>query len=110
MATRTEKGALTDPDPATWNFPRPGHRPDGVFILTGASEAEIADTISLRLAPVRGNGWRILHEELGRVRVTYTAAHDGSRQTIETPVRARFSQSATDVAASRDNAVLEAVV
>lgn len=57
MAARTAKGKLTDPDPATWNFPRPGHRPDGVFILTGASEAEIADTVSLRLAPVRGNGW-----------------------------------------------------
>ena len=31
--------------------------------------------------------------DLGRVRVTYTAPQDGSRQTIETPVRARFSQS-----------------
>ena len=29
--------------------------------------------------------------ELGRVRVSYTAAQDGARQTIETPVRARFS-------------------
>jgi Dyp-type peroxidase family len=76
MAARTEKGALTDPDPATWNFPRPGHRPDGVFILTGASEAEIADTVSLRLAPVRGNGWRILHEELGRVRPDPVKGHE----------------------------------
>ena len=25
-------------------------------------------------------------EDLGRIRVTYTSAHDGSRQTIETPV------------------------
>ena len=31
--------------------------------------------------------------ELGRVRVSYTAAQDGARQTIETPVRARFSTS-----------------
>lgn len=76
MAARTGKGALTDPDPATWNFPRPGHRPDGVFILTGASEAEIADTVSLRLAPVRGNGWRILHEELGRVRPDPVKGHE----------------------------------
>jgi Ca-activated chloride channel family protein len=48
--------------------------------------------------------------DLGRVRVTYTAPQDGSRQTIETPVRARFSQSTTEIAASRDNAVIESVV
>jgi Ca-activated chloride channel family protein len=48
--------------------------------------------------------------DLGRVRVTYTAPQDGSRQTIETPVHARFSQSATEIAASRDNAVIESVV
>jgi Ca-activated chloride channel family protein len=48
--------------------------------------------------------------DLGRVRVTYSAAQDGSRQTIETPVRARFSQSATEIAASRDNTVIESVV
>jgi Ca-activated chloride channel homolog len=48
--------------------------------------------------------------DLGRVRVTYTAAQDGSRQTIETLVRARFSQSTTEIAASRDNTVIESVV
>ena len=48
--------------------------------------------------------------DLGRVRVTYTAPQDGSRQTLEAPVRARFSESKTEVAASRDNAVIEAVV
>jgi len=48
--------------------------------------------------------------DLGRVRVTYTAPQDGSRQTIETPVRARFSQSTTEIAASRDNTVIESVV
>jgi Ca-activated chloride channel family protein len=48
--------------------------------------------------------------DIGRVRVTYTAPQDGSRQTIETPVRARFSQSTTEIAASRDNAVIESVV
>jgi Ca-activated chloride channel homolog len=48
--------------------------------------------------------------DLGRVRVTYTAAQDGARQTIETPVRARFSQSTTEIAASRDNTVFESVV
>ena len=48
--------------------------------------------------------------ELGRVRVSYTAAQDGARQTIETRVQARFSTSDTEVAASRDNAVIESVV
>ena len=48
--------------------------------------------------------------DLGRVRVSYTAAQDGARQTIESPVRARFSESQTEVAASRNNAVIESVV
>ena len=48
--------------------------------------------------------------DLGRVRVTYTAPQDGSLQTVETPVRARFSESTVEVAAGRDNTVLEAVV
>jgi len=49
-------------------------------------------------------------EELGRVRVSYTAAQDGGRQTVETTVRGRFSKSPSEIAASRDNRVIEAVV
>jgi Ca-activated chloride channel family protein len=48
--------------------------------------------------------------DLGRVRVSYTAAQGGARQTVESPVRARFSLSQADVAAGRDNAVIESVV
>jgi Ca-activated chloride channel homolog len=49
--------------------------------------------------------------DIGRVRVTYTArAGRRARQTIETPVRARFSESGAEIAASRDNAVIESVV
>jgi Ca-activated chloride channel family protein len=48
--------------------------------------------------------------DLGSVRVSYTAAQDGERQTLDAPVRARFSASTTEIAASRDNAVTEAVV
>ena len=48
--------------------------------------------------------------DLGRVRVSYTAAQDGARATIETAVRGRFSASDADVVASRDNAVIESVV
>lgn len=74
MASRT--ATLSDPPPYTWRILRPNRRPDGVFILTGASEAEIADTISLRLAPVPANGWRILHEEAGRVRPQPVKGHE----------------------------------
>jgi Ca-activated chloride channel family protein len=48
-------------------------------------------------------------EDLGLVRVSYTSP-DGARQTVESPVRASFSTSDADVAASRDNAVAEAVI
>jgi Ca-activated chloride channel family protein len=48
--------------------------------------------------------------KLGRVAVAYTAPQDGSRQTLEAPIHGRFSTSETEIAASRDNAVLESVV
>jgi len=48
--------------------------------------------------------------DLGTVRVTYTSAQDGTQQSIESPVQARFSSSDTDVASSRNLAVLESVV
>jgi Ca-activated chloride channel family protein len=48
--------------------------------------------------------------ELGHVHVSYTVAQDGGRQTLDAPIRARFSASTTEIAASRDNAVVEAVV
>jgi Ca-activated chloride channel family protein len=48
--------------------------------------------------------------DLGRVAVAYTAPQDGSRRTLEAPITASFSASDTEVAASRDNTVLEAVV
>jgi Ca-activated chloride channel family protein len=48
--------------------------------------------------------------DLGHVRVSYAGADSGERQTIETPIRARFSESTTEIAASRDNAVIESVV
>ena len=74
MAGRTDR--LADPPAHTWRILRPDRRPDGVFLLTGASEAEIADTISLRLAPVPGNGWALLHEEAGRVRPAPVRGHE----------------------------------
>ncbi len=46
--------------------------------------------------------------DLGRVRVSYTT--DGARQTVESPVRARFSKTESEIAASRNNTVIESVV
>jgi Ca-activated chloride channel family protein len=48
--------------------------------------------------------------DLGRVRVSYSTQQDSARQTIETPIHGRFSNSTDVVAASRDNTVIESVV
>jgi len=48
--------------------------------------------------------------DLGKVRVTYTSSQDGAQQALESPVQARFSTVDSEVSASRDVAVLEAVV
>ena len=76
MAGRTKKGVLTDPPPEHWRILRPDGRLDGVFIVTGASDAEIANVIALELAPVPGNGWHVIHEELGRVRPDPAKGHE----------------------------------
>jgi Dyp-type peroxidase family len=76
MAARTEKGKLSDPPARMWRILHPNHHLHGVFIVTGASEAEIADTIAERLAPVPGNGWHILHTEVGRVRPDPVRGHE----------------------------------
>lgn len=76
MAGRTQHGKLTDPPPATWRILRPDGQLDGVFIVTGFSAAEIANTIALELAPVPGNGWHIVHEEHGKVRPSPVNGHE----------------------------------
>lgn len=67
---------LQDPPAATWKVLRPSDRLHGVFILTGASHAEVVDTISLRLAPPAGNGWSRRHEEVGQVRPDPVKGHE----------------------------------
>jgi Dyp-type peroxidase family len=76
MAKRTEAGKLADPPAHQWQILRPTPRLHGVFILTGASQAEIANTIALRLSPVPGAGWHIVHEELGKVRPDPVKGHE----------------------------------
>jgi Dyp-type peroxidase family len=76
MAGRTASGALTDPPPEDWPILGPNQPVDGVFVVTGASQAEIANTVALELAPVPGNGWRIVHEEHGHVRPDPVKGHE----------------------------------
>ena len=76
MAKRTDKGLLTDPPPAGWPILGPNCPVDGVFLVTGATPAEIANTIALQLAPVPGNGWVLEHEQHGQVRPDPVAGHE----------------------------------
>jgi Ca-activated chloride channel homolog len=48
--------------------------------------------------------------DLGRVHVSYTVPATGARETIDAPIRGRFSASAEDVKAARDQTVTVAVV
>jgi len=48
--------------------------------------------------------------DLGRVQVSYTVPETGARETIDAPIRGRFSASAEDVKAARDQTVTVAVV
>ncbi|MFP3646534.1 Dyp-type peroxidase [Paraburkholderia sp. SIMBA_054] len=67
---------LDDPPALTWNVLRPSHDLHGVFIVTGASHAEVVDVISQRLAPADDNGWKLLHTEVGQVRPEPFRGHE----------------------------------
>lgn len=70
------RAKLSDPDPNTWKILQPSQKLHGVFIVTGASHAEVVDVISLRLVPAADNGWKKLHEEVGQVRPTPVRGHE----------------------------------
>ncbi len=74
MANRTNE--IGDPNPKTWTILKPEVAVHGVFIVTGASRAEIANLVSSRLAPVPGHGWVSLHEEVGSVRPEPVKGHE----------------------------------
>lgn len=67
---------LQDPPASDWKILKPNPGLHGVFVLTGASHAEVVDIISLRLAPAAGNGWKRLHEEVGQVRPDPVKGHE----------------------------------
>jgi Ca-activated chloride channel homolog len=48
--------------------------------------------------------------DLGRIHVSYTVPETGARETIDAPIRGRFSASADEVKAARDQTVTVAVV
>jgi Dyp-type peroxidase family len=104
MAARTTKGILTDPPPAGWLILGPGKPVDGVFLVTGATDAEIANIVALQLAPVPGNGWKVVREELGVVRPDPAKGHEhfGYADGVSQPgVRGRI---ADDTALTPSNA------
>lgn len=74
MAAR--QAVLNDPDPTRWRSVGPQHPADGVFVLTGASRAEIDDTIALHLAPPDEHGWSVVREEAGSVRPDPVHGHE----------------------------------
>jgi Ca-activated chloride channel family protein len=49
-------------------------------------------------------------QEVGVVRIAYTAPDSGARQTLEAPIRARFGASEADVAANTDKTVMTSVI
>jgi Dyp-type peroxidase family len=67
---------LGDPDPATWSVLGPKQPVHGVFVVTGATEDEVNDTIALRLAPTNANGWTVVHVESGVVRPEPVRGHE----------------------------------
>ncbi|GAB2595396.1 Dyp-type peroxidase [Microlunatus antarcticus] len=74
MAAR--QAVLDDPDPTHWRSVGPERHADGVFVLAGASRAEIDDTIALHLAPAGANGWTVVREEAGVVRPDPVHGHE----------------------------------
>jgi Dyp-type peroxidase family len=74
MASR--HATLLDPPASGWTTLKPDPQLHGVFILTGASHAEVVDVISLRLVPAVQNGWRKLAEEAGQVRPDPVKGHE----------------------------------
>lgn len=67
---------LADPPVADWTILKDVAHLHGVFILTGSTTAEVTNLLSSRLAPVHGNGWSVLHEEVGQVRPDPTNGHE----------------------------------
>ncbi len=67
---------LNDPPQSEWRILRNTIHLHGVFLVTGATHAEVVDVIDLRLVSEEDNGWRLLHEEVGQVRPAPVRGHE----------------------------------
>src|SRR5215203_1074396 len=67
---------LNDPPSSSWRILKPSSHLHGVFIVTGATHAEVVDVISLRLATAADNGWQLRHEEVGQIRPFPVKGHE----------------------------------
>lgn len=94
MASR--QAILNDPPASSWRSLRPSKRLHGVFIVTGATHAEVANVMSLRLAPPGANGWRLIDEEVGQVRPEPVLGHEhfGYADGVSQPgIRGRIAET-----------------
>jgi len=95
-----QQATLNDPPAAGWKVLAPGTPVHGVFILTGASYAEVVDVISLRLSPPAANGWAKVYEQVGDVRPDPVRGHEhfGYADGVSQPgVRGRVGAEALTV-------------
>lgn len=74
MAAR--QATLLDPPLADWTILRNPTEIHGVFIVTGASDAQTANIVAQNLAPAQSQGWTLLHEEDGVVRPNPVKGHE----------------------------------
>ncbi len=70
------RARLADPVFDKWTILRPWQPIHGVFLVTGATETEVDNTIAVRLAPQRANGWTHVHIEVGSVRPKPFEGHE----------------------------------
>lgn len=85
---------LSDPASNDWKILGPDQQVEGVFIVAGATEAEVDNVIALRLAPAGANGWTPVHTEIGNVRPRPVEGHEhfGYADGVSQPaVRGRVS-------------------
>lgn len=70
------QATLNDPPQANWAILRQTANLHGVFVVTGATHAEVVDVVDLRLVPAKANGWELLHREEGQVRPAPVRGHE----------------------------------
>jgi Dyp-type peroxidase family len=65
---------LHDPDPNTWVIGKPGDLIDGVFVITGATQADVTDALAGPFA--RPQGFQPVGQQAGKVRPGNAKGHE----------------------------------